>query len=895
VGIKGHTRRNYSVAWRPIVFAGVLLGCFATSGFAAIVSVFNTNDAFAGSLRQAIQDAPANSKIVFQISKTDPGYNSSTGGYLISLTSGSLVFNKSLIIDGGTQRITIQRSFAGGTPNFQLFKIYGGTVTLANLTLTHGSADGTLESGGSAIYTNAFLTLKNCAIYNNSGGGLGALENVNGFLTISGCTIANNSSFQVGAIDSDSSLAIDSSTFIGNKSTNPSTGAIYNSNSAPAQIRNTIVVGNFGNNGATASDVTGAFVSSGYNIIGTTNGSTGFGATGDQLGVTVSAAKLGPLQDNGGPTFTMRPLPGSVAIDQGLRGTDLNSQPYTTDARGYPTPVDLATPNAFGGNGSDIGAVELGPFQAGPTFVVTNTADRNTLDDGCTNDDCTLAEAITAANANADTNTITFAIGIGPLIPNAFLPNGLAITAPVNIVGPGARQLAISGGNTWRIFNISGQNVTISGLTFRSGKALPADGGAIYNGGSVTLTDCAVQNSSALNSGSAGGNGGGLFNALGATAVLNGCTFSGNSATFFGGGAVCNNGHVTATNCTFTGNTAPAGGAFLSISNNGTSLTTLRNCTITGNTATETSASTSGGGGYYGEGGPGNTLHHFSNTILAGNTNSRNPDLRGFGTSEGNNIVGNPGENGSGFSNGVNGDKVGVSAGTNALANNGGLTDTCSLLGNSVAINMGNDALALSTDQRGFGRSGVSDIGAFESNGVAPPVSLVGALSRKTHGDNTNFDINLALTGTPTVEPRDGGAGGNHTLIFTFTNPLSSVGSAAVTNGVGNVSSSGIGFDSHQFIVNVTAATNAQRITVSLTNVTDSLGHTSPNVGATMGLLLGDTTGNGTVNATDISQAKSQSGQPVSISNFRNDITVNGSINATDVSSVKLKSGTGLP
>ena len=62
-----------------------------------------------------------------------------------------------------------------------------------------------------------------------------------------------------------------------------------------------------------------------------------------------------------------------------------------------------------------------------------------------------------------------------------------------------------------------------------------------------------------------------------------------------------------------------------------------------------------------------------------------------------------------------------------------------------------------------------------------------------------------------------------------------------------------------------------------------------------MGVLLGDTTGNGIVSASDVSLTKLKSGQPVDSSNFRNDINVNGSINASDVSSVKLKSGTALP
>ena len=67
------------------------------------------------------------------------------------------------------------------------------------------------------------------------------------------------------------------------------------------------------------------------------------------------------------------------------------------------------------------------------------------------------------------------------------------------------------------------------------------------------------------------------------------------------------------------------------------------------------------------------------------------------------------------------------------------------------------------------------------------------------------------------------------------------------------------------------------------------------NVSIPMGVLLGDTTGNGTVTGTDVSQTKLQSGQPVSASNFREDVNANGAINGTDVSRVKLKSGTALP
>jgi hypothetical protein len=62
-----------------------------------------------------------------------------------------------------------------------------------------------------------------------------------------------------------------------------------------------------------------------------------------------------------------------------------------------------------------------------------------------------------------------------------------------------------------------------------------------------------------------------------------------------------------------------------------------------------------------------------------------------------------------------------------------------------------------------------------------------------------------------------------------------------------------------------------------------------------MGVLVGDVNGNAVVNASDVSLAKSQVGQPVSGSNFREDVNANGLINSVDVALVKSKVGTALP
>ena len=174
------------------------------------------------------------------------------------------------------------------------------------------------------------------------------------------------------------------------------------------------------------------------------------------------------------------------------------------------------------------------------------------------------------------------------------------------------------------------------------------------------------------------------------------------------------------------------------------------------------------------------------------------------------------------------------------------------------------------------------------------PVQLGGVASRKVHTGLGPFDIALPPTGNAGVECRTGGANGDYQLVFTFANPLTSVGGASVTAGTGSITSSSIQ-NGREYVVNLTGVGNAQRLTVTLTNVSDTTGNSSASIPATMGVLIGDTTGNGSVNSSDISQTKSQSGQNVTASNFRQDVTINGSINSSDISLVKSRSGTALP
>ena len=107
--------------------------------------------------------------------------------------------------------------------------------------------------------------------------------------------------------------------------------------------------------------------------------------------------------------------------------------------------------------------------------------------------------------------------------------------------------------------------------------------------------------------------------------------------------------------------------------------------------------------------------------------------------------------------------------------------------------------------------------------------------------------------------------------------------------------SSSIATDPHQYIVNLTGVTNAQRVTVTLTNVSDAVGDFSASVSATMGVLLGDVNGTGLVDSGDVFLVRQQTGQSVSASNFRKDVNASGLIDSGDVFIVRQQTATALP
>ena len=231
---------------------------------------------------------------------------------------------------------------------------------------------------------------------------------------------------------------------------------------------------------------------------------------------------------------------------------------------------------------------------------------------------------------------------------------------------------------------------------------------------------------------------------------------------------------------------------------------------------------------------------------------------------------------------------------------------------NSVATNKRFDVVFGSIDTTGFNHpyvSGVEGASGFltqdfcnvlptqnisrtYTNSPCAPVPS-SAVSRKVHGAAGTFDIHLPLVdigGAVGIEDRTGSAG-EHQMVVTFSSSVTLTG-ASVTAGTGSVGSfSGSG--TAVITVNLTGVTNAQRLGVTLANVNN--GTATGDVFIPMGVLAGDTNGNGSCEASDVSQTKAQSGSAVTGSNFRTDVNSNGSINASDVSNVKSRSGTSLP
>jgi fibronectin-binding autotransporter adhesin len=444
-----------------------------------------------------------------------------------------------------------------------------GTLTIALSSITANTTD----ADGGGIHNAGPLDITDSSITGNEAGfSGGGVFHAAGTLRIERSTIDGNRAVagDGGGVMNYATLVMITSTISGNSAQAQHGGGI-GVDSGDATILFATITGNSaaltgGGIYATASsgalDVTASILannapgdncaatvtSGGYNL--SDDASCALTASGDRQ--NNASIILGVLADNGGPTRTHALLTGSSAINAIPNGMVGCGTLVTSDQRGEPRP-DITD--------CDIGAVEMSGVTPPLSFVVTNL---NNDGEG------SLRMAVFNANTQPGKDTITFLAGLTGTI---VLTSGqLTITEDVDIQGPGATVISVSGNNAGRVFaSDSGTTVTISGLTMLNGSS--SLGGAINNAGTMTLTDIVVRlSTSSLN-------GAGVYNGPSGTLMVVTSEISGNTASLAGGG-IMNDGTLSLLSSTVSGNTSADGGGIM---NNGSM--TIADSTISGNVA----------------------------------------------------------------------------------------------------------------------------------------------------------------------------------------------------------------------------------------------------------------------------------------------------------------------
>lgn len=750
--------------------------------------VLNLNDGGAGSLRQALADAPvapAVSDIWF-----DPAVTQAPA--TITLTSGQLSVDRNLAIHGpGAQRLTI----SGNRQSRVLAVQVNRRVGISGLTLTAGNGVGTPfsgEGGGALNAAGSHLTIARSTVQNSVGSNGGAIRNRdNAALVLRESTVqasvatgGNGSNGAGVASGSDTLLRIESSTISGNgRIDTVAVGGVFlfsglaqvqdstitlNRNSGLfsvggldvqfgiVQVRNSMVAAN-SSGGATLdlSRDSGEFVSQGYNLIGNPGAVTTFNQPSDQIGTGLNPLdpKLSPLAIHSGQTPTHMPLAGSPALDKGLR--------HGLDQRGLNGAFDIGTiAPATNGNNADIGAVEA------QAIFVSNNGDSGAD---------SLRQAVLTANANGPgTDDVLFSLSLpGTINLSTRLPQP---TGSMNFDGPGAQQATITraaGAPAFGLLDIfQPVQIGITGLRFANGLDDGSNGGDNFGGGidafAAELHLTAVE-LSANQSGS--GAGVSLANANG---VISDSAITANIASTQGGGIYFqgDNNRLVIRGSTIGSNAANGSGLGGGISHVGVSAAASRSLLeVSSSTIAGNGASAGAGIRTASVSATSTTATSLQNTLFANSLGSAHLVLvTGTGTA-------------SVISRGYNlsdtalllldqsSDRTNVNPQLGTLNYNGGPTRTFALQTGSAAIDGGIRTSSFN-DQRGSGFARTvdlsptnagggdgTDIGAFElqTEPVVPPsvVSIVRASPNPTTpGSAVTFTVTFSasVTGVTTTD-----------------------------------------------------------------------------------------------------------------------------------------------
>jgi hypothetical protein len=250
-----------------------------------------------------------------------------------------------------------------------------GELTLVNSNVRDNVAESTPEpcgaacrlgvGGGISNGLEGTLTLTRSTVSGNTADYAGGIRGSGTMSTITDSTVSGNTAVRAGGggISCErSSITMTNSTVSGNTAGGVGGGILCDRGSITL-VHSTLSRNTAGTDGGAiyldqgeltstgsliGGDCSGGVISGGYNIESPGN-TCGFG-------VSVPDLKLGPLQNNGGPTETHALEEGSPAIDQipEVDCIDADGNPLKTDQRGQPRPET-------GGTMCDVGAFEVQP------------------------------------------------------------------------------------------------------------------------------------------------------------------------------------------------------------------------------------------------------------------------------------------------------------------------------------------------------------------------------------------------------------------------------------------------------------------------------------------------------------------------------------------------------
>lgn len=292
-----------------------------------------------------LETAPAivNTTVINNNSANDDG-----GG--IMHTASTLTIQDSTLSENST---TTDADGDGGAIYFN-----GTTATISNTQILSNTAN---DDGGGIYRNNGNVTLDRSTLANNTtGDDGGALYMAGGTLTIANSTLSGNRTLNTGgdggALNINNNANIYNSTIFANNAAGVG-GGIRRTSAGTVVFRNSIVAGNSGDNCNGAISTTG------------TANRADDATCGSSFTNDPNSTLLGPLSDNGGPTWTHLLLSGNPAINSGNAATCAAAPVNGVDQRGQSRPQPA-------GGSCDIGAVEILPA----TLAVTKSASRSGME-----------------------------------------------------------------------------------------------------------------------------------------------------------------------------------------------------------------------------------------------------------------------------------------------------------------------------------------------------------------------------------------------------------------------------------------------------------------------------------------------------------------------------------